>query len=156
MWESKYAGKRARPQVNNMLTQAREEKLRNRHLRVRKKIVGTPERPRLSVHKSHLNLYAQAVDDLAERTLLSSSTLEVSAKMHGGSLPVRQAGASGGKEKGKKQLGNVEGAKAFGASLAEALKKKKITRIVFDRGGFAYHGRIKAFAETLREHGIQF
>ena len=137
MWESKYAGKRARPQVNNMLTQVREEKLRNRHLRIRKKIVGTPERPRLSVHKSHLNLYAQVVDDLAERTLLSSSTLNV-------------------KEKGKKQLGNVEGAKAFGASLAEALKKKKITRIVFDRGGFAYHGRIKAFSETLREHGIQF
>ena len=120
-----------------MLTQVREEKLRNRHLRIRKKIVGTPERPRLSVHKSHLNLYAQVVDDLAERTLLSSSTLNV-------------------KEKGKKQLGNVEGAKAFGVSLAEALKKKKITRIVFDRGGFAYHGRIRAFAETLREHGVQF
>ena len=120
-----------------MLSQIREEKLKNRHLRIRKKVVGTAERPRVSVHRSHLNLYAQAVDDLAERTVLSAST-----------LPLR--------EKGKKQLGNIEGAKKFGSFLAEALKKKKITRIVFDRGGFAYHGRIRAFAEALRENGIQF
>ena len=132
-----------------MLSEIREAQLKKRHLRIRKKVTGTAERPRVSVHRSHLNLYAQAVDDLAERTVLSASTLEMSAKMHGGS-------ASGGKEKGKKQLGNIEGAKKFGSFLAEAFKKKKITRIVFDRGGFAYHGRIKAFAEALRENGIQF
>ena len=120
-----------------MLSQIREAKLKNRHFRIRKKITGTAEKPRLSVHRSHLNLYAQAVDDVAEKTIISGSTLTLA-------------------DKGKKQLGNVDGAKKFGASLAEALKKKKITRIVFDRGGFTYHGRIKAFAEALRENGIQF
>lgn len=120
-----------------MLSEIREANLKKRHLRIRKKVVGTAERPRLAVHRSHLNLYAQAVDDVAERTILSASTLTMN-------------------EKGKKQLGNVDGAKKFGASLAEALKKKKITSIVFDRGGFAYHGRIKSFAEALRENGIQF
>ena len=120
-----------------MLSEIREAQLKKRHLRIRKKVVGTAERPRVSVHRSHLNLYAQAVDDLAERTVLSASTLQL-------------------EEKGKKQLGNIEGAKKFGSFLAEALKKKKITRIVFDRGGFAYHGRIRAFAEALRENGIQF
>jgi len=122
-----------------MFTQLREERLRNRHLRVRKKVSGTPERPRLSLHRSHLNLFAQVIDDLAEHTLLSSST---SAKQFRG--------------KERKQCGNVEGAKKFGAYLAEELKKKKIARIVFDRGGFAYHGRIRAFAEALRENGIAF
>ena len=120
-----------------MLSEIREAKLKNRHLRIRKKVTGTAERPRLAVHRSHLNLYAQAVDDITERTILSASTLALS-------------------EKGKKQIGNVDGAKKFGASLAEALKNKKITHIVFDRGGFTYHGRIKAFAEALRENGIKF
>ncbi|MBI4358443.1 MAG: 50S ribosomal protein L18 [Candidatus Omnitrophica bacterium] len=122
-----------------MLTQIREEKLRNRHLRIRKKVSGTPERPRLSVHRSHLNLFAQVIDDLAERTLFSSST---------------KASSFRGKE--EKQLGNIEGAKKFGAYLGVELKKKKITRIVFDRGGHAYHGRLRAFAEALRENGIEF
>ena len=120
-----------------MLTQVREEKIRSRHIKIRKKIFGTAERPRVSVHRSHLNLYAQVIDDEGEKTILSASTLDV-------------------KDKGKKQLGNIEGAKKFGALLAENLKKKKITRVVFDRGGFAYHGRIKALAESLRENGIQF
>ena len=122
-----------------MLTVIRETKLNIRHRRIRKKVTGIPERPRLSVHRSHLNLYAQVVDDLKEHTLLSSSTLQTGFR---------------GKE--KKQMGNVETAKKFGVYLAAELKKKKITRIVFDRGGYAYHGRIQAFADALREGGVEF
>ncbi len=122
-----------------MLAQFKQERLLKRHLRVRKKVIGTPERPRLSVRRSHLNLFAQAVDDLGERTVFSSSTLEPGFR---------------GKE--KKQWGNITGAKKFGAYLAEKLKKKNITRIVFDRGGRPYHGRVRTLAETLRENGIQF
>ncbi len=122
-----------------MLTALRQEQLNKRHVRIRKKVSGTPERPRLSLHRSHLNLFAQVIDDIAERTLFSSSTLQLSSR-----------------SKDKKQNGNLEGAKKFGAHLAEELKKKKITQIVFDRGGFSYHGRVQAFAEALREGGIQF
>lgn len=122
-----------------MFTAIREEKLRRRHRQIRKKIIGTAERPRIGVHRSHLNLYAQVVDDLAERTLFSSSTLQSAVR---------------GKE--KKQLGNIEGAKKFGVHLATELKKYKISKIVFDRGGYAYHGRVRAFAESLRENGIEF
>ncbi len=122
-----------------MLAELKQEKLIKRHLRVRKKVVGTPERPRLSVRRSHLNLFAQAIDDLSERTIFSSSTIEPGFR---------------GKE--KKQWGNIDGAKKFGVYLAEKLKKKNITQIVFDRGGRPYHGRVKALAEVLRENGIQF
>lgn len=138
MRASKFEGKLER-QRRNMLAEVREQKLKRRHLRVRKKIIGTPERPRLSVHRSHLNLFAQAIDDLEERTLFSSSTLNSALRA-----------------KSKKQMGNIEGAKKFGAHLAEELKKKKITQIVFDRGGYSYHGRVRALAEALRENGIQF
>ena len=118
-----------------MLTQIKEEKLKKRHWRIRKKVSGMPERPRLTVKRSHLNLSVQVVDDLAEKTLFSSSTIQLTEK---------------------KQLGNIEGSKKFGAHVAAELKKKKINQIVFDRGGRQYHGRIKAFAETLRENGIKF
>lgn len=119
-----------------MLTQIKEEKLRKRHFRVRAKVSGSPERPRLTVKRSHLNLIIQVVDDLAEKTLFSSSTVKM------------------GNE--KKQWGNIEGSKKFGAFVADELKKRKINQIVFDRGGRLYHGRIKAFADTLRENGIKF
>jgi len=122
-----------------MLTAMKEAALEKRHFRIRRKVIGSPERPRLSVHRSHLNLFVQLVDDLAERTLFSSSTLKTDSR-----------------GKGRQQFGNIEGAKKFGAFLAEELKKKKITQIVFDRGGYAYHGRIKVFAEALRQNGIQF
>lgn len=122
-----------------MLTVVKQQKLEKRHCRIRKKIVGTPKRPRLSLHRSHLNLWAQVIDDMSERTLFSSSTFELSSR-----------------GKNKKQNGNLEGAKKFGAHFAEELKKKKITQIVFDRGGYPYHGRVRAFAEVLRENGIQF
>ncbi|MBI4368245.1 MAG: 50S ribosomal protein L18 [Candidatus Omnitrophica bacterium] len=122
-----------------MLTAMKEAALEKRHFRIRRKVIGSPERPRLSVHRSHLNLFVQLVDDLAERTLFSSSTLKTDFR-----------------GKGRQQFGNIEGAKKFGAFLAEELKKKKITQVVFDRGGYAYHGRIKVFAEALRQNGIQF
>lgn len=119
-----------------MLTQIKEDKLRKRHFRIRKKVSGSSERPRLTVKRSHLNLIIQVVDDLAEKTLFSSSTVKLGD--------------------GKKQYGNIEGSKKFGVHVANELKKKKITQIVFDRGGRQYHGRIKAFADTLRENGIKF
>lgn len=121
-----------------MLAQLRHAQLEKRHFRIRKKVRGTPERPRLAVRRSHLNLFAQVIDDLAERTLLASSTLNPELR----------------KAKNVK-WGNVEGAKTFGKFLAEELKKKKLTQVVFDRGGWPYHGRLRAFAETLRENGIQ-
>lgn len=121
-----------------MLTLVREQQLKKRHSRLRKKISGTPERPRLAVHRSHLNLSVQVVDDLAERTLFSSSTAALKAVQ--------------GK---KKQYGNIEGSKEFGKFLAGELKKKNINRVVLDRGGWQYHGRIQAFADALRENGIQ-
>ena len=122
-----------------MLAELREEKLASRHLRIRKKVSGTPDRPRLSVHRSHMNLLVQMIDDLAERTLYSASTRD-----------------PGFRKKDKDCGGSVQGAKKFGTYLAEELKKRKISRIVFDRGGFPYHGRIQALAESLREGGIQF
>jgi len=99
---------------------------------------GTSQRPRLSVHRSHRNLFVQVVDDLAEQTLFSSSTLRVAPS-----------------QGTKKQCGNVEGSKAFGRLLAEELKKRDLTQVVFDRGGWPYHGRIQALAEALRENGIK-
>ena len=122
-----------------MLSELREDQLQKRHWRVRKKVFGTPDRPRLSLHRSHLNLYVQAIDDLKERTLCSSSTSKLGFR---------------GKEKG--QGGNLEGAKKFGAHFAEILKKQKVHAIVFDRGGYPYQGRVRAFAEALRESGIKF
>ena len=122
-----------------MLTQVKYEKKKSRHFRSRKKLVGTEERPRLSVYRTHLNLYAQAIDDMAERTLCASSTLTSELR-----------------KKKLKQWGNVNAAKDFGVHMAEVLKKKKITRIVFDRSGNVYHGRVRAFADSLRENGIQF
>lgn len=123
-----------------MLAELRKQKWINRKLRVRKKVSGTAERPRLSVQRSHLNLSVQVIDDLAERTLHAASTLSV---------------RSSDSEK-LKQWGNVEAAKRFGTRVAEELKQKHITKIVFDRNGRAYHGRVRAFAEALRENGIQF
>ena len=122
-----------------MNTQTREAKLVKRHLRLRKKVTGTPERPRLAVHRSHLNLSAQIIDDLAEKTLYSASTVHFKVGTQGK----------------KKQYGNIEGSKEFGKFLASELKKKNINRVVFDRGGWQYHGRIQAFADALRENGIQ-
>jgi len=110
-----------------------------RHKMIREKISGTKDKPRLSVYRSIDNLYAQLVDDVAGHTLLSLSTNSPDLK-----------------EKVKKDGGNVKGASVLGISLAELCKKDGISRIVFDRSGYAYHGRVKALAEALRKGGLQF
>lgn len=111
-----------------------------RHERVRKKIMGTPERPRLSVYRSLDNIYAQIIDDLSGKTLAAASSLTKAAK---------------GK-KGKASGGNIEAAKMVGAKLAALAKEKNISKVVFDRGGYIYHGRVKALADAAREGGLVF
>ena len=106
-----------------------------RHSRVRSKISGTPERPRLSVFRSENNIYAQIIDDVAGSTLVSASTVEKGFEGNGG---------------------NVEAAKKIGKLIAERALQKGIEEVVFDRGGYIYHGRVKALAEGAREGGLKF
>ena len=106
-----------------------------RHVRVRGKISGTPERPRLNVFRSNANIYAQIIDDVNGVTLVSANTLEKEFE-----------GATG----------NCEAAKKVGAVLAERAKAKGIEVVVFDRGGYIFHGRVAALAEGARENGLQF
>jgi len=115
---------------------------RNRiHLRQRKRISGTPARPRLAVFRSVSHTYAQVIDDMSGRTLVSASTTEAALK---------------GRLAGKARAGNKAGAQAIGKAIAERLLEKGIKQVVFDRGGFLYHGRIRAVAEAAREAGLQF
>ena len=106
-----------------------------RHVRVRGKISGTPECPRLNVFRSNANIYAQLIDDVNGVTLASANTVEKAFE-----------GATG----------NVEAAKKVGAVLAERAKAKGIEQVVFDRGGYVYHGRVAALAEGAREGGLNF
>ncbi len=115
---------------------AYEERRQKRHERIRKNVFGTAERPRLAIFRSGKHLYAQVIDDYAQRTLFSFCTL-------------------GKKFQGSKS-GTVDGAKKLGESFAAELSSKGIKKIVFDRGGYKYHGRVKALAEALREKGIDF
>src|SRR6185437_9718571 len=110
-------------------------------LRQRKRIAGTPERPRLRVYRSVSHIYAQVIDDLSGKTLASAASNEPSLKT------VFSKSTRGG---------NVAGAKALGKTIAERLQEKGIKRVVFDRGGFLYHGRIKAVADAAREAGLEF
>ena len=107
--------------------------LTQRHRRVRKKVVGTPERPRLAVFRSNRHIYAQLIDDYAGRTLAAASTLK---------------DANGGDPKAA--------AKAVGSALAKRAKDAGVTQAAFDRGGFKYHGRVQAVAEGAREGGLEF
>lgn len=109
------------------------------HRRIRKKILGTPERPRLNVYRSLNHIYAQLVDDHAGAILVSASTVE------------KSAGA-----KGERSGGNLASARAVGKSIAQRAKEKGFSRVVFDRGGYLYHGRIKALADAAREGGLEF
>ena len=120
-----------------METKRKESQRLRRHHRVRKKVVGTTERPRLVIHRSHLHLYAQIVDDRGGgRTLLSCSTRQPDfLKKH----------AKGG---------NVEAARHLGVIVAGQAAEVGIKQVVFDRGGYAYHGRVKALAEAAREKGL--
>ncbi|GGA53803.1 50S ribosomal protein L18 [Kroppenstedtia guangzhouensis] len=116
----------------------RNKNRKRRHIRVRRKVMGTPDRPRLNVFRSSNNIYAQVIDDVQGNTLVSASTLdaEVKAKgIHGG---------------------NVEAARKVGELVAKRAGEKGIKQVIFDRGGYLYHGRIKALAEGAREGGLKF
>ncbi len=106
-----------------------------RHKRVRSKISGTPERPRLNVFRSETNIYAQIIDDVAGNTLVSASSLEKDFSCDGT---------------------KTDAAKKVGQMIAERAKAKGIDTVVFDRGGYVYHGRVQALAEGAREGGLQF
>lgn len=108
-----------------------------RKIRIRKKISGTVERPRLVVYRSNLHIYAQIVDDAAGSTLAATSTLTLSK----GGTALRP---------------NLEGATRVGQEIAKLAKEKNVSSVVFDRNGYLYHGRIKAVAEGAREGGLQF
>jgi large subunit ribosomal protein L18 len=115
----------------------REARIRIRN-RIRKKIQGTSERPRVFVLKSNRYIYSQAIDDETGRVLVAASSLEKEFK-----------------SKGKKTK-NIEASKIVGETMAKRLKKKKINQIVFDRGSYPYHGRLKALAEAIRKEGLNF
>jgi large subunit ribosomal protein L18 len=122
-----------------------------RHVRVRRKIAGTAERPRLAVYRSNRHIYAQLVDDDAARTLIAASDRDVragGAEKAGGAKKAGAAGKAGGQ-------GKTAPAKAVGELLAERAKAAGIDRVVFDRGGRLFHGRVAALAEGAREKGLQ-
>jgi len=121
-----------------------EARLR-RKKRVRKKIFGYPERPRVSVFRSHKHIYAQIINDVEGHTLVALSSLSPEVRQKVEEL----------KKKGELK-GKVEVAKLVGRLLAEKAKQRGITKVVFDRGGYKYHGRVKALAEGLREGGLEF
>ncbi|WP_067934869.1 50S ribosomal protein L18 [Alicyclobacillus kakegawensis] len=111
---------------------------KRRHLRVRKRVSGTPERPRLNVYRSNKHIYAQVIDDVAGHTLVSASTLdpELREQVHNG--------------------GNVQAAEKVGSLVAKRALEKGIESVVFDRGGYLYHGRVQALAEAARAAGLKF
>jgi large subunit ribosomal protein L18 len=114
------------------------DKRQHRHVRLRKKVTGTAERPRLAVHFSGRHITAQVIDDEAGKTLVSVNTTEADLRS------------------GAKTRANVEGAQKVGKLVAERAGSKKITKVVFDRGGFKYHGKVKALADAAREGGFEF
>jgi large subunit ribosomal protein L18 len=116
-----------------MITQTKRNAIRQRiHQRIRRKLAGTAERPRLNVYRSLNHIYAQVIDDQKGETLVSASTIKL------------------------KTGGNVAAAKAIGKTVAEEAVKQGIKKVVFDRGGYLYHGRIKALADAAREAGLEF
>jgi large subunit ribosomal protein L18 len=121
-----------------MLTISSKNVTRRRvHERIRKKVLGTAERPRLNVYRSLNNIYVQVIDDLKGVTLVSASSAE-------------------GKKESRTTGGNLASAKSVGKTIAERAKAKGISKVVFDRGGYIYHGRVKALADAAREAGLQF
>ena len=116
-----------------MITQTKRNAIRQRiHDRIRRKLAGTGERPRLNVYRSLNHIYAQVIDDQKGETLVSASSIKL------------------------KTGGNVASAKEIGKAVAELAVKKGIKKVVFDRGGYLYHGRIKALADAAREAGLEF
>jgi large subunit ribosomal protein L18 len=116
-----------------MITQTKRNAIRQRiHARIRAKLAGTGERPRLNVYRSLNNIYAQVIDDQTGTTLVSASTIKL------------------------KTGGNIAAAKEIGKEVAEKAVEKGIKKVVFDRGGYLYHGRIKALADAARDAGLEF
>ena len=113
---------------------SKNEERTRRHARVRTKISGTPERPRLNVFRSNAHIHAQIIDDVNGKTLAAASSVDM--KLANG--------------------GNVEAAKAVGAEIAKRALEANITEVVFDRGGYVYHGRVQALADAAREAGLKF
>jgi len=121
-----------------MKSEARVEARQRVRVRIRHKLRGSSERPRLAVFKSGRHIYAQVIDDATGRTLAHASTLDA------------------GVRKEAKTSANVAGAKDVGKLVAERAKQKGVARVVFDRGGYIYHGKVKALAEAAREGGLEF
>ena len=124
-----------------MRIKTREDRRDRIKYRIRKRVQGNVERPRLTVFRSVAHMYVQVVDDMTGTTIASASTVEPKVK---GALAKSAQG------------GNIEGAKAIGKTIAERLLEKGVKRVVFDRNGFLYHGRVKAVAEAAREAGLEF
>jgi|SRR5579862_2085442 len=169
-----------------MISRTNKNEIRGRiHKRIRRKVRGTPERPRLAIFRSLSHIYAQIVDDTQGKTLVAAASSEKSltdapAAPAPAPAPVEAAapapaetapakGAKGEKgEKGEKKApkkaaaptkasgGNVAGAKLIGKTIAQRAKEKGIKQVVFDRGGYIYHGRVKALADAAREAGLEF
>jgi large subunit ribosomal protein L18 len=117
---------------------SKDQQRRRVHARVRMKVSGTPDRPRLCIYRSAEHIYTQVIDDRSGRTLVSASSVdkETKKKVKGG--------------------GNIASAKAIGKTIADRAKAAGISKVVFDRGGYKYHGRVKALADAAREAGLQF
>jgi len=119
-----------------MIKKLEKKEIRSRiHKRIRRKLSGTAERPRLAVFRSVAHIYAQVIDDVAGTTVVSASSVDKGGKTNGG---------------------NVAAAKSIGKLVAERAKEKGIKSVVFDRGGYQYHGRVKALADAAREAGLEF
>ncbi len=119
-----------------MIQKIEKKEIRRRvHERIRRRLQGTSERPRLAVFRSVAHIYAQVIDDSQGATLVSASSVDKASRTNGG---------------------NVAAAKAIGKLVAERAREKGITKVVFDRGGYQYHGRIKALADAAREAGLEF
>jgi large subunit ribosomal protein L18 len=120
-----------------MITKGDKNKARlKRHLRVRKKIQGTTERPRLNIFRSSKHIYAQIIDDIKGVTLVSASTNEKEVEIENG--------------------GNADAARKVGELIAKRAKEQGVEKVVFDRGGYLYHGRVQALADAAREAGLEF
>ena len=124
-----------------MRIKTKDDRRQRIHLRTRKRVHGTAERPRLSVFRSVEHIYVQAIDDATGHTVAAASSVEPATK---GAFA---AGATGG---------NLKGAKQVGKAIAERLQEKGIKQVVYDRGGFLYHGRVAAVADAAREAGLEF
>jgi large subunit ribosomal protein L18 len=125
-----------------MITKTSKDQTRQKvHTRIRKKILGTPERPRLNIYRSMNHIYAQVIDDAQGVTLASATSVEKGKGLKGDKRPTG---------------GNVGSAKEVGKLIAERAKLKGINKVVFDRGGYLYHGRVKALADAAREAGLEF